>query len=234
MTAQEIVDQLKPLGLESYKRTMLTHGAKEPLYGVKIEELKKFQKQIKKDYQLSKDLYDTGIYDAMYLAGLVADETKMTAADIEAWLAGAKSLPIAEFTVPWIASESAHGRELGLKWIESNDVSTASAGWQTLNGYVALRPDSELDLEELRGLLKRVEDSIHSQPNRVKMVMNSFVIAVGASVGPLADEAMRTAEAIGKVSVELVGSCKIAFAPEYIKRAWDRGGRGKKRKTVRC
>jgi hypothetical protein len=36
-----------------------------------VEELKKIQKRIKKDYQLALDLYDTGIYDAMYLAGLI-------------------------------------------------------------------------------------------------------------------------------------------------------------------
>jgi hypothetical protein len=48
---------------------------------VKVEELKKIQKQIKKDYQLALDLYDTGVYDAMYLAGLIADDLKMSKKD---------------------------------------------------------------------------------------------------------------------------------------------------------
>ena len=234
MTAEEIVKQLKPLGLESYKKTMLNHGVKEPLYGVKIEELKKFQKQIKKDYELSKDLYDTGIYDAMYLAGLVADEKRMTPADLEKWLSKASSSAIVEFTVPWVAAESAHGWVLGLKWIDSKDVNVATAGWQTLSGVVALREDSDLDIAALRSLLKRVKDTIKDQPNRVKYVMNGFVISVGSYVKPLADEAMRTAEAIGKVEVELVGSCKMPFAPEYIKKCHARGTLDKKRKTVRC
>jgi len=234
MTAQEIVEQLRPLGLESYKKTMLNHGVKEPLYGVKIEELKKFQKQIKKDYQLSKDLYDTGIYDAMYLAGLVADEKKMTPADLEKWLSKATCSTLTEYTVPWVASESPHGYILGIKWIDSKDENVASAGWATLSGLVALRDDSELDIEAFRKLLKRVKDSIKSQPNRVKYGMNNFVISVGAYVKPLADEAMRTAEAIGKVQIELVGSCKMHFAPDYIKKCHARGTLGKKRKTVRC
>ena len=38
------------------------------------DDLKKYQKRIKKDYQLSLDLYDSGVSDAMYLAGLIADE----------------------------------------------------------------------------------------------------------------------------------------------------------------
>jgi 3-methyladenine DNA glycosylase AlkD len=78
MTADAILKQLKSLGSDSYKKILFNHGINEPAFGVKIEELKKFQKRIKKDYQLARDLYDTGVYDAQYLAGLIADETKMT------------------------------------------------------------------------------------------------------------------------------------------------------------
>ena len=35
-----------------------------------------FQKRIKMDYQLALDLYETGNYDAMYLAGLIADDAR--------------------------------------------------------------------------------------------------------------------------------------------------------------
>src|SRR6266403_4914817 len=103
MTAAEIVLELKPLGSESIKKVLLKHGIKEPLLGVKVEELKKIQKRIKKDYQLALDLYDTGIYDAMYLAGLIADDLKMTKQDLQKWVekAYAGSLPGA--TVPWVA-----------------------------------------------------------------------------------------------------------------------------------
>lgn len=41
MTAQAILEELKPLGRDSYKKVMLNHGVKEPFFGVKIEELKK-------------------------------------------------------------------------------------------------------------------------------------------------------------------------------------------------
>ena len=36
MTAAEIIEQLKPLGTEQYKKVMLNHGIKEPCFGVKI------------------------------------------------------------------------------------------------------------------------------------------------------------------------------------------------------
>ncbi len=89
MTAKEILAELKPLGSDSYKRVMFNHGVKEPFFGVKISELKKIQKRIKKDYQLALDLYDTGNYDAMYLAGLIADDARMTKKDLQRWIANA-------------------------------------------------------------------------------------------------------------------------------------------------
>jgi len=37
MTAAEIVAQIKPLGLDSYRKVILTQGVQEPCFGVKIE-----------------------------------------------------------------------------------------------------------------------------------------------------------------------------------------------------
>ena len=120
MTADEIVEELKPSGSESIKKILLNHGMQEPLFGVKIDDLKKIQKRIKKDYQLALDLYDTGIYDAMYLAGLIADDAKMTKKDLQRWVEqGALARRSATTTVPWVAAESQHGRELALEWIDS-------------------------------------------------------------------------------------------------------------------
>src|SRR5437868_12651759 len=53
--------------------------------------LKKIQKRIKKDYQLALDLYDSGVYDAMYLARLVADDKRMTQCDLQRWAEDRKS-----------------------------------------------------------------------------------------------------------------------------------------------
>src|SRR5438270_5709728 len=102
-TAKQIVDELKPLGSESYKKVLLKHGAKEPFFGVKIEDLKKIQKRIKKDHALALDLYATGISDAMYLAGLIADDEKMTKKDLQRWAEEAHMPLLSEYTVPWVA-----------------------------------------------------------------------------------------------------------------------------------
>jgi len=235
MTAAEIVEQLRPLGRDTYKKVLLNHGVKEPIFGVKIEDLKKIQKRIKGDHQLALDLYDTGVYDAMYLAGLVADDPKMTRKDLQRWADKANCATLSEYTVPWVAAGSPHGHALALEWIESGKEHVAAAGWATLGGLVATKDDSELDIGELKRLLQRVQKTIHRQPNRVRYVMNGFVIAVGSYVRALSDDALRTGEKMGRVSVDMGGTaCKVPYAPEYIEKIRLRGAVGKKRKSVKC
>lgn len=234
MIAKDIVAELKKLGTAQTKKTWMTHGAQEPCFGVKVEDMKKIQKRVKMDYRLALDLYDTGIADAMYLAGLIADDAKMTKKDLQRWIEGATWGMVAEFTVPWVASGSPHGRELALKWIESKDEAIAAAGWQTYSSMIAIKEDTDLDLAEIKSLLMRVAKSIHQQPNRVRYVMNSFIIAVACHVKPLHKLAVDTANGIGKVAVELVGACKIPFAPDQIKKFAARSEIGKKRKSPKC
>lgn len=235
MTAKTILAEIKPLGRDSYKKVLLNHGVKEPCFGVKIEDLKKIQKRIKKDYRLALDLYDTGVYDAMYLAGLIADDALMTKADLQHWVEKAGDGPLTSSTVPWVASGSPCGRELALEWIESGNECVAGAGWVTLSSLVSVKADAELDLAELKRLLQRVQRTIHQAPNEVRYQMNGFVIAVGCSVKALSDLALNTAEKIGPVAVDMGDTaCQVPFAPDYIRKVAKRGTLGKKRKSAKC
>lgn len=235
MTAQEILEEIKPLGSDSYKRVIFNHGVKEPCFGVKISDLQKIVKRVKKDYQLALDLYDTGVYDAMYLAGLIADDARMTQADLQHWVAAAYCLGLCNATVPWVTAGSAHGWALGLEWIEAERSLTAVAGWATLGSLVSIKADTQLDLVVLDALLRRVEQTIPQAPDLVRYQMNAFVIAVGSYVQPLTDAAIQTAERIGPVMADLGNnSCQVPFAPDYIRKVQTRGAIGKKRKTAKC
>jgi hypothetical protein len=211
------------------------HGVTGPLFGVKVEELKKYQKAIKKDYRLALDLFDTGVYDAMYLAGLIADESKMTKDDLGGWLDKATSDAVAEFAVAWVAADGPHGWDLAREWIDSSDEKAAVAGWGTLSSLVAVKDEAELDVPALRGLLERVRTTIHAQPDRVRYKMNGFVIALGSYVPELTDEALAAGEEIGAVKVNMGNTaCKVPFAPDYIRKVASMRRVGKKRKTARC
>jgi hypothetical protein len=171
----------------------------------------------------------------MYLAGLVADDARMTKKDLRRWVEKAHCPALREYTVAWVAAESPHGRELALEWVESKKEGVASCGWATLSGLVAITDDAGLDLDELTLLLRRVQETIHRQPNRVRYTMNGFVIAVGSYVPDLTAVALQAAGRIGAVTVDMGGTaCKVPGAAEYIQKVQRRGAIGKKRKTTKC
>jgi 3-methyladenine DNA glycosylase AlkD len=235
MTADEIVAELKKLGNESYKKTMFRHGAREPYYGVKIEDMKKIQKRVKTDHALALALFDTGIGDAQYLAAYICDPAKFTKAQLQKWVKTATWQMVSEFAVAWSAAESPFGWELGREWIDSPREAIAACGWSTLGSLVAIKQDDELDLDGLSKLLDRVQKQIHSAPNRVRYTMNGFVIAVGSAVVPLTTRAKAVAKAIGEVEVDMGGTaCKVPLATEYIAKVEKSGRLGKKRKTAMC
>lgn len=89
---------------------------------------------------------------------------------------------ISEYTVPWVTSGGNYGWELANNWINDTHENVAAAGWSTLSNLVALKPDSELDIPALKLLMKRVEETIRSSPNRVRYTMNGFLISAVAYV----------------------------------------------------
>ena len=235
MTVNEVMEELRALGCESIKKVLRNHRVEEPFFGVRIGDMKKIQKRIKKDYELALELYDTGNYDAMYFSGLIADDEKMTKKDLRHWVKKAKGGGLALFTVPWVAAGSPHGDELAKEWIDAKDEHVAVAGWATLSSLVALKSDEDLDVLELKRCLKRVQKTIQSRPNFCRYAMNGFVIAVGTYVQPLTDEAMRVAKKIGTVTVDMGNtSCQVPDARAHLKKAQKSGRIGKKRKTVKC
>lgn len=235
MTTVEILAELERYGNDQTKSTLGKHGAKEPFFGVKVEDLKKILKKTKKNHALSLELYATGNSDAMYLAGLMADEKQISKADLNAWVKGAYWYYLSEYAVPWVAAETPYGFELGLEWIKSDIETTAAAGWSTLANWVALKPDEELDLEIFEKLLTSIPETIENAPNRAKYAMNAFVIALGAYVVPLNEKAKLIAQKLGKVKVDMNGTaCKVPLATNYIAKIESRGKIGTKKKVARC
>lgn len=235
MTVKEILIQLEKYGDERTKKTLMTHGAKEPLFGVKVADLKKILKQTKKNHELSLELYNTGNSDAMYLAGLMADEKHISKEQLTDWIEKAYWSYLSEYTVPWVAAETEFGIELGLEWIDSKKEGIAAAGWSTLAYYSAVNDDEQLDIEMYKKLLDRVTKEIHLAKNRVKYTMNGFVISVGTYIQDLTEKATEIAEKIGVVEVNMNGTaCKVPLAKDYIQKVIDKQRVGKKRKTARC
>jgi len=86
MELNEIMQYLQEKGSAQTLKTFVRHGAPmSNIYGVKVGDLKPLVKKIKKNHELSMALFQTGNSDAMYLAGLIADETKISKSELILW-----------------------------------------------------------------------------------------------------------------------------------------------------
>lgn len=233
MNAKDVMKQLERLGTAQTKKTWMRHGCPEPLFGVKIGDMKPLQKRTGKDTALAKDLFRTGNGDAMYFAGLIADGRELSRQDLDEWAGRARCSMISEYAVPWNAAEHPDGWKIACEWIDSRDERVVSSGWCTLGGVLATRDDKDLDPKAIKKLLDRVVKTIGTASNRTKYVMNGFVIAVGAYVKALTPKALAAAARIGKVAVDMGDTaCQVPDAAEYIRKCVARGY--KKRKTMKC
>jgi 3-methyladenine DNA glycosylase AlkD len=235
MKLKEVMAALEAKGSESVKTLWLKHGAKEPFFGVKIGDLKPLAKKLKGEQALALELFATGNGDAQYLAGLIVDGAKMTRAQLQSWADRAAWRMISGTIVPWVAAEHPDGFALAREWIDSPKEHVAIAGWGSLGALVAVVPDERLAVKPLEALLDRVAKTLPKSPDRVRQVMNYFVIACGTYVAPLGDKAIATARQLGKVQVDVGDTdCKIPDAEGYILKSRRGAPVAPKRKTMRC
>ncbi len=232
---QSIMHELEQLGTAHTKKSYLSRGVREPLFGVATGAMKPLKKRIGVNQQIADELWDTGNYDARYLAGMVADVGAMTEAHFERWIDGAYTSMLSDFVVAVTLAESDIAQPLATAWMRSADENRASAGWACFEWLLGWRQDDYFELDEIRELLDRAAATIHEAPARVKRAMNGFIVAVGVSYVPLHDYALQIAEDIGPVSVDVDGEQKVlGSAAAQIRKAADKGRIGFKRRAVRC
>ena len=235
MKLKDVMAELERKGSAAVKTLWLKHGAKEPFFGVKIGDLKPIARKLKGQQALARELYATGNGDAQYLAGMIANGTQMTRAQLQAWADRASWRMISTTIVPWVVSEHQEGFAVALDWIDSKKGKVVIAGWYSLGALVTVLPDEQLPVKELGALLDRVAKILPAAPNRVRQAMNAYVIATGTYVAPLGAKAIATARKLGKVDVNVGDTdCKIPDAESYILKSRRGAPIAPKRKTVRC
>ncbi len=235
MDVQTVLQELELLGSERTKKVYMQQGAREPLFGVATGAMKPIVRKIKINQALAEELYATGNYDAMYLAGMIADPKAMTEADFDRWMQSAYFYMISDFIVAVTLAETDFAQAVSNRWIATGKELYVSAGYSCYCWLLGNRRDEEFDREKLDIMLETVEKTIHSSPGRTKYAMNNFVSTVGVSYIPLHEKAVSVANTIGTVEVfRGKTKCSVPVAASEIQKAVDKGRLGFKRKNVRC
>jgi 3-methyladenine DNA glycosylase AlkD len=227
MTTTEILSRLEAAGNETTRKTLLRHGAKDPLYGVKYADLYKLEKEIKRVFKKASDalqtlaleLWATGNHDAQVLATLLADGTRMDEATIDQWMSDCGTCHFMVDAVTGVVAKSSFAALKREAWRQSDDEWIGRAGWRLVSEAAA---DPTTDDTYLDERLAEIEANIHQAKNRTREAMNSAVINIGIRGGVWAEKAMATAGRIGKVHIDHGDtSCKTPDAATYIKKTLD-------------
>lgn len=234
-TVKEVMDALEGLGNESTKKIFENHGCEAPFFGVKVADMKKILKHIKKNHELALDLYDTGNADAQYLAGLATDSSKWTKKDLRKWAETATWHMVAEYSVAWNVAESGFCLELFEEWKNSKDEDLQAIAWASMSSYLIYEKREDIDPAYFESLVKYVEDNIHAAGNRVRYTMNGFIIALGGTEPNFFERCQKAGEKIGKVEVFMgKTACKVPDIVPYLDNMKNRGRIGNRKKTVKC
>lgn len=89
MQTANVIGLLKQKANPAYLAGMLRFGIdNSSALGVKIPDLRKLAKTIKKDHTLAQELWDTGIHEARIMASLVDDPALVTEEQMDSWTKG--------------------------------------------------------------------------------------------------------------------------------------------------
>ncbi len=225
MNMEEVLSRLFEKGNEAFKKIYLNHGAREPLYGVKMGDLRSLAKKIGIDHPLALELYASGNSDAMMLALLITDPKQVDEPLLDKWVALAYWDLLSERGVAELASSSASAWFLAKKWAQSNDEMTACAGYAIYMSLFSKIDNSLIDLEEVKHLLKLMSHRIHQELPHLQNAMNNCLIMAGIHIDPIYEFCLELANSIGYVKPTVaINNCNIQSASDYLVRY-----RGKKK-----
>lgn len=218
MSVAEVMAALEKAGSDQTRKTYRRHGCPEPMFGVAFSTLKTLYKRIGVDHELAKALWATGNFDARNLAIKIADPTKVTSAELDAWAIDAKARLCGGY-VSVLAVESPHGRERAKKWLASPVEAARSAGWVVVS-QLANR-DETLPDSWFEEHLAVIERTIHKVSNSEREAMNGTIIAMGGRNANLRRKCIAAAKRIGPVEVDHGDTaCETPDAAKYIEKIW--------------
>lgn len=213
MTLQETLTQLKALRNESTYAHNLKNGVGENQYGVKMGDIRALAKKIKINHSLAMELWETGNMDAQLLAVLIMDLKKLSGEDIERLLKSTKFTQVADWFYSYVIKVYGDKESLRGKWMQSENVMLARAGWSLTSGCIARNPE----LVDIQAILDRLEAEMADAAPEIQWTMNSALANIGINHPQYRDRALAIGEKLGIYRDYPVSKgCTSPFAPIWI------------------
>jgi 3-methyladenine DNA glycosylase AlkD len=213
MTLDEILGRLEALGHEKVRKLNSRTGAGDNQFGVQLGDLRKLAKTIKTNHELAMALWQTGNGDAMLLSTLLMRPAQISSDDLEQMVRVATYTQLSDWLATHVVKLHPDKEVLRQKWMKSNEVMLARAGWMLTASRVNRAPE-ELDLS---GLLDRIEAQMGSALPQVQWTMNNTLAAIGIHFAEHRERALAIGEKLGVFrDFPTPKGCTSPFAPIWI------------------
>ncbi len=172
MNLNDVIQELEPLSNERTKKSHMSEGAVEPVYGLTVKSMKPVAKRLLKQedcQQIAYALYDTGNYDLMYLAGMIVNPHIMSEEKYDEWMGKSYFYMIADYVIAVSLSETDVAFHIANKWIDSGDDLKMSAGYSIYSCMLSRREDNDFDVKLIKSMLDTI---IVNETNILQVLVN--------------------------------------------------------------
>jgi len=218
MKVEEVMATLAAMGTAQNRKIYANHGASEPMFGVSFANLKVLKKKIKQDHDLGVQLWESGNVDAMSLATMILDPSRLDEETAMRWLQGLNYYLLVDLLVGSVISRTSYAMAKMKEWTQAEDEYIGAAGWHLLSYFA--QNDASIPDAFFEPYIERIEAGIHAAKNRTRHSMNGALLGIGLRSDGMEIKATAAALRIGKVVVDHGKTgCKTPDAVPYIKKA---------------
>lgn len=165
-------------------------------FGIAVGDLKKYAREIGTDHQLALQLWTTGRYEAQFLAVMIDEPSKVTAAQMNAWTAEFDNWAIVDTACFHLFDRTKYAWKKVPQWANAKPEFTKRAAFALL-WSLSVHDKNAADRCFLNGL-KLIEAAANDERNFVKKSVNMALRAVGKRNPVLNAAAIKTADRLAK------------------------------------
>lgn len=213
LSSKEVHEQLESLGTEQWRKQNRKRGAHDNQYGVKLGDIRKIAKSIKKDHQLALELWSSENIDARFVAILIMDGKALSKDEVDQMVESIQFDRIADWFISYVIKHHADKEALRQKWMSAKSDMASRAGWSLTAERIAKNPDG-LDL---KAILDRIENELAKARPMEQWTMNFAFVEIGINSPKLRKRVLKVAETLGVYrDFPTSKGCTSPFAPIWI------------------
>lgn len=210
MTLTEVMAELAALEDPRIREVNAKHGDD---HGVNLTKLRALAKQLKKQQELARPLWETEDTAARLLALLICRPKMFERDELDVMLRQARTPKVHDWLVNYVVKKNPHSDELRRAWFADPDPVVASAGWALTSECVT----KQAEFLDLPGLLDVIESRMRDAPDRLQWAMNHCLAQIGIAHAEQRARAIGIGERLEVLKdYPTPPNCTSPFAPIWI------------------